>query len=139
MTASPLSASLAATNPVEAAAYYVNPAWQREIDEVLHDVDDSLAHTLRLMRNTPSAYWIDRKAKIRGDTAAQDTLEGILHDAAQRSPPPLAAVRRSSNTSSSQTANPLTTSDSAIVCAVHPIQPAQPGLRRAGLAGRDLL
>ena len=74
MIASPLSASLAATNPVEAAAYYVNPAWQREIDEVLHDIDDSLAHTLRLMRNTPSAYWIDRKAKIRGDTAAQDTL-----------------------------------------------------------------
>lgn len=41
-----LSATSSAYNPIEAAAYYVNPSWQRDIDLVLHTVDGDLAHTL---------------------------------------------------------------------------------------------
>ena len=61
-------------NPIEADAYYVNPSWQREIDEVLHDIDGTLAHALQRMRNTPSAYWIDKKAKILGGTKRRGLL-----------------------------------------------------------------
>ena len=39
------------------------------------------------MRDIPSAYWIDKKSKLKGSTT--DTLEGILADAAKKPTPPL--------------------------------------------------
>ena len=39
------------------------------------------------MMEVPSAYWIDRKDKITGNST--DSLEGILADAASKSTPPL--------------------------------------------------
>ena len=83
------------SNPLHAAAYYVNPLWRSSIDEVLASGDvapgSRLAEELELMRSIPSAYWIDRKAKIRVQPGRPPTesLEGILRDAAQQRPPPL--------------------------------------------------
>merc|ERR1711985_192083 len=42
------------------------------------------------MKGIPSAYWIDKKDKIRGNTT--DSLEGILKDASSKSPPELIVV-----------------------------------------------
>ena len=86
------------SNPLQAAAYYVNPLWRGAIDEVLASGGVArgsvLAGELELMRSIPSAYWIDRKAKIRMQPGRPPTesLEGILRDAAQQTPPPLVTL-----------------------------------------------
>ena len=43
--------------------------------------------TLQSMRNVPSAYWLDVKAKILGNSTS--SMEGILADASSQSPPHL--------------------------------------------------
>jgi len=42
------------------------------------------------MRDVPSAYWIDKKDKIRGN--GTHTVEGILKDASSKSPPELVVL-----------------------------------------------
>merc|ERR1719379_2459898 len=79
---------LAAANPFATApAFYVNPANQREYDSSIATATGVVKQNLQKMRDVPSAYWIDTKAKIKGD--GLDTLDGILQDAAKQSPTPL--------------------------------------------------
>merc|ERR1712203_937420 len=47
-----------------------------------------MGETLMSMRDVPSAYWLDHKGKIRGRSST-NTMEGILADAASKSPPEL--------------------------------------------------
>lgn len=84
-----LSVTLATPNPFDAAkTWYVNPANQHEIDSSIATTPAGpVRATLKQMRDIPSAYWIDKKSKIRGNTT--DSLEGILEDASSQSPPPL--------------------------------------------------
>ena len=42
------------------------------------------------MRNVPSAYWIDVKRKLSGNTT--NDLEGILADSAAKENPPLVVL-----------------------------------------------
>jgi cellulose 1,4-beta-cellobiosidase len=84
-----VGAAVASANPFDNGAnYYVNPSYkellQRSIDTAQ---PGTVRDTLISMGNVPSAYWIDVKRKIRGNTT--DTLEGILKDAASFPNPPL--------------------------------------------------
>jgi cellulose 1,4-beta-cellobiosidase len=72
-----------------AGPMYVNPTFQANIDRTLAATQDAVTlQNLRLIRNAPSAYWIDRRAKIRG--SGLDSLEGILADAARQPSKPSA-------------------------------------------------
>lgn len=71
----------------QTSKHYVNPAYQAELDTSIATATGSARQTLEVMRSVPSAYWIDTKAKVRGNTTS--SLEGILADAASKSPPPL--------------------------------------------------
>jgi len=79
-----LLASCFAANPFQGKTFYVNPAYQRELDTSIATASGSVKATLQQMRNIPSAYWIDVMAKISG---SNDSVEAILKDAAGRSPP----------------------------------------------------
>jgi len=72
-------------NPFEGKAFYVNPANQNEYDSSIATATGEVKENLQAMRSVPSAYWIDVKEKIRGNTTR--TLEGILKDASTKSPP----------------------------------------------------
>jgi cellulose 1,4-beta-cellobiosidase len=73
---------LAQTDNLFTGTLYVNPTFQANIDQTLAVTTDAATRTnLQLIRNAPSAFWIDRRAKIRGSSL--DTLEGILADAAR--------------------------------------------------------
>lgn len=74
-------------NPFAGRTFYVNPANQAEYDSSIATASGQVKENLQKMRDVPSAYWIDVKAKIRGDNTS--TLEGILKDAAKKSPAPL--------------------------------------------------
>ena len=78
-----------AGNPFALTTWYVNPANQREIDSSIKTASGAVKQTLTTMRGIPSAYWIDKKSKINGQTT--DTLEGILADAASKLTAPLVA------------------------------------------------
>ena len=67
-----------------ADSLYVNPTFQTDIEKTIAATQDAATlNTLQLIRNAPSAFWIDKREKIRG--AGLHTLEGILTDAAQKS------------------------------------------------------
>ena len=70
-------------------AYFVNPTYQAELDtSIASETDATIRSTLTQMRDVGSAYWIDKKSKIRGKNDTR-TLEGILHAASKQSPAPL--------------------------------------------------
>jgi len=73
-----------AGNPFSGHPFYVNPANAKEYDASISSAAGLARRNLNLMRNVPSAYWIDNKAKIRGSST--DSLEGILKDALTKSP-----------------------------------------------------
>lgn len=74
-------------NPFLGHDFYVNPAYQAELDSSIATATGTVKDTLKQMRTVPSAYWIDVKGKIHGDNTT--TIEGILKDAASKSPSPL--------------------------------------------------
>ena len=69
LAASPLSSK----NPFATDAYYVNPSYQTELDTPIASASGTVKETLRTMRALPSAYWIDRKDKIRGTATIEKT------------------------------------------------------------------
>jgi cellulose 1,4-beta-cellobiosidase len=85
--------STTATNPFAAHKFYVNPANEKEFDASIATATGKVKDTLQEMRSVPSAYWIDKKEKIKA-TSTNDTssLEGILRDAASKPTPPLVVV-----------------------------------------------
>lgn len=58
--------------------WYVNPVLRAKILQTTMPLAESESErtALRHMASTPSAFWVDRKAKIRGTTV--DTMEGLL-------------------------------------------------------------
>jgi len=77
-------------NPFEDQTFYVNPANQDEYDRSIATASGDVKANLQKMRAVPSAYWIDKKAKIHGNNT--QSLEGILRDASAKSPPELVVV-----------------------------------------------
>ena len=64
--------------------WYVNPAYKLELQGSIDTCTDAgVKKYLQDMREVPSAYWLDKKNKIHGDST--DTMEGILKDAASKS------------------------------------------------------
>ncbi|KAJ8600597.1 hypothetical protein CTAYLR_008195 [Chrysophaeum taylorii] len=72
----------------EATAFYVNPTYARNLNSsIATSTDARVAANLAAMRDVPSAYWIDVKSKITGNSTSD--LRGILLDAARQIPAPL--------------------------------------------------
>jgi len=71
-------------NPFAGKVFYKNPANQMSYDESIATSSGVVRENLARMRDIPSAYWIDVKAKIRGTGVR--TLEGILADASSKKP-----------------------------------------------------
>lgn len=80
-----LQAAEAFRNPFANQVFYKNPTNQAQFDDSIRTSDGLVAKNLKTMRNVPSAYWIDVKAKIR-DSSLRG-LEGILANASSKSPP----------------------------------------------------
>jgi cellulose 1,4-beta-cellobiosidase len=78
---------VASQNPFTGKTFYVNPSYQAELDTSIATATGNVKTTLQSMRNVASAYWIDVMAKIKG--TGTKTVEGILKDAASKSPVPL--------------------------------------------------
>jgi len=85
-----LASGVADTNPFTGQTFYVNPANQAEYDGSIATAEGVTKSNLQLMREIPSAYWIDVKAKVQG--TGTDSVEGILADAASKSPPELVTL-----------------------------------------------
>jgi len=86
-----VGASSATSNLFAAHKFYLNPANQEEYDKSIETASNSAVQAnLETMREIASAYWIDKKDKIRGSTTT--TVQGILADAASRSPPELVVL-----------------------------------------------
>jgi cellulose 1,4-beta-cellobiosidase len=63
---------------------YVNPTFKLDIQKTIQSASDpQVIKTLELIKNAPSAFWIDRKEKIYGKET--NSLEGILLDASSYS------------------------------------------------------
>jgi cellulase/cellobiase CelA1 len=62
------------------SSWYVNPSYKKELGESINTATDSKVKSyLQGMEEVPSAYWLDTKSKIKGDSTT--TMEGILKDA----------------------------------------------------------
>jgi len=85
-----LASGVAASNPFAGQTFYVNPANQKEYDKSIVTADGFTKENLQIMRNIPSAYWIDVKAKVLG--TGTESVQGILTDAAAKSPPELVTL-----------------------------------------------
>jgi len=77
----------ASVNPFALHDAYINPANVAEIETSIATSTGTTLAALQAAAQMPSAYWIDNKAKIRGNGTA--SLEGILADAASKPTPPL--------------------------------------------------
>jgi len=72
----------------DAEAFYVNPTYTANLEETIARTEDAtIASNLEYMKSVPSAYWIDVKSKIQGNSTSD--LRGILLDAASQNPVPL--------------------------------------------------
>lgn len=72
------------TNPFAGDQFYLNPVNQAEYDKsIASATDPDIRSNLERMRGIASAYWIDKKEKIRGKNTTR-TVEGILADAASK-------------------------------------------------------
>lgn len=66
------------------APMYVNPTFVDNIQKTISATSDPVAlKNLELIRDVPSAFWIDKKEKIRGSSL--NSLEGILADVSKSS------------------------------------------------------
>lgn len=84
----PLLPNILNHNPfISPGGWYVNPTLRFNLEATLPVASADEAATLRQMMRVPSAFWIDNKAKIRGEGLG--TLEGILKDAGSKPNPPL--------------------------------------------------
>lgn len=76
--------------------YYVNHDYQSRVLKSMRTAWAASAHTHEEMNNmlsVPSAFWVDRIAKVRVSTAGGGaSLEGLLRDAASQASPPLVVV-----------------------------------------------
>jgi len=72
----------AAGNPFEGKKLYINPVNAKQYDSSIKTADGQTKANLEKMKAVPSAYWIDVKAKIRGN--GTKSLEGIIIDAISR-------------------------------------------------------
>mmetsp|Transcript_79183 Transcript_79183/g.223911 ORF Transcript_79183/g.223911 Transcript_79183/m.223911 type:complete len:500 (+) Transcript_79183:53-1552(+) len=79
-----LTADNTSSNPFAGKVFYKNPANQMSYDGSIATSSGIVKENLIRMRDVPSAYWIDSKAKIRGTGVRK--LEGILADAASKQP-----------------------------------------------------
>mmetsp|Transcript_81409 Transcript_81409/g.239104 ORF Transcript_81409/g.239104 Transcript_81409/m.239104 type:complete len:488 (-) Transcript_81409:373-1836(-) len=73
------------SNPFAGKVFYKNPTNQIQFDTSIGTSSGIVQANLRAMREVPSAYWIDVKAKVNGSSLR--SLEGILEDASSKSPP----------------------------------------------------
>jgi len=80
----------ATSNPFIGQKFYVNPANEKEYDLSIPSAEGLVKTNLELMQQQASAYWIDVKSKIRGNTTG--TVEGILASASSKSPPELVVL-----------------------------------------------
>jgi len=64
---------------------------QKELDSSIASATGKVKQNLQAMRDISSAYWLDVKEKIKSDGTPGETtsMEGILKDAAAKSPAPL--------------------------------------------------
>jgi len=74
-------------NPFHGQVFYKNPANQKSYDDSIATAKGKVKRNLLKMREVPSAYWIDVKAKIHGTSTS--SLEGILADASSKATPEL--------------------------------------------------
>merc|ERR1719216_683693 len=81
---------IVASNPFKDQEFYLNPVNQQEYDASIATAEGKTKKTLMEMREVPSAYWIDIKAKVHGKGTR--TVEGILKDASSKSPPQLVVL-----------------------------------------------
>lgn len=88
--ASPALSANTAKNPFIGQPFYVNPANQAEYDKSIETATGVVKENLKVMRNAPSAYWIDKYEKIEGNTTS--SAEGVLAHAASKSPPELVVL-----------------------------------------------
>lgn len=79
--------AVASTNPFSNHTFYVNPANAVEYNGSIATATGKVKANLQRMQHVPSAYWIDKKAKIQGESPR--SLQGILKDASSKSPPEL--------------------------------------------------
>lgn len=86
----PVLATSEAVNPFADQLFYVNPANQKEFDASIATATGDVQATLKEMREVPSAYWIDSKSKLQGNST--ESLAGILADAASKTPPELVVL-----------------------------------------------
>jgi len=82
-----LTASGTTQNPFAAVPFYVNPSYRASLATSIATATGQVKATLEAMQDVPSAYWLDRKTKITG--SGPGCMEGILEDAASKSPPQL--------------------------------------------------
>lgn len=75
-------------NPFDGVPFYVNPSYTTSLAASINTASDEIVKsTMQKMQRAASAYWLDKKAKIQGDDLK--SMEGILKDAASKSPPEL--------------------------------------------------
>jgi cellulose 1,4-beta-cellobiosidase len=72
----------AAGNPFKGKTLYINPVNAKQYDSSIKTAKGKTKDNLERMKTVPSAYWIDVKAKIRGN--GTKSLEGIIKDAIAR-------------------------------------------------------
>mmetsp|Transcript_111963 Transcript_111963/g.361469 ORF Transcript_111963/g.361469 Transcript_111963/m.361469 type:complete len:806 (-) Transcript_111963:301-2718(-) len=77
-------------NPFLGQTFYVNPENAKEYAESIATAEGRVKANLLRMQRVPSAYWIDVKAKVHGNSTR--SLEGILKDASSKSPPELCVL-----------------------------------------------
>ena len=84
------------SNAFASHKFYVGEAYQNRVRTAMEArwAEGQTRSAMGQMLNTPSAYWVDRIARIgrSGDPTEDDTLENLLVDAARRSPPQLVVV-----------------------------------------------
>jgi len=74
-------------NPFEGHDFYVNPSYQKELSTSIATATGKAKAVMQDMLQISSAYWVDVKAKITGTNTS--SVQGILMDAAKKSPPQL--------------------------------------------------
>jgi cellulose 1,4-beta-cellobiosidase len=80
-----LVAAQQTTNPFLGKTFYVNPSYQAELDTSIATATGTVQSTLQSMRNVPSAYWLDVKAKVANATdTSTTTAAGILQDSQKK-------------------------------------------------------
>eukprot|EP00451_Oxyrrhis_marina_P003721 CAMPEP_0204270134 /NCGR_PEP_ID=MMETSP0468-20130131/18266_1 /ASSEMBLY_ACC=CAM_ASM_000383 /TAXON_ID=2969 /ORGANISM="Oxyrrhis marina" /LENGTH=439 /DNA_ID=CAMNT_0051245625 /DNA_START=44 /DNA_END=1363 /DNA_ORIENTATION=+ len=84
------AAVTASGNPFAGHTFYQNPANAKEFDGSIATASGLTKENLQKMKNVASAYWIDVKEKISGTNTS--SVEGILTDAASKSPPELVVL-----------------------------------------------